>query len=138
MKRSRIIIAASAVALLLVLALAFVFIPRGFEPTAADLEGVTQGRPGYEWRTATFGGLNLVDSEPASITLGDQELPLSDDFTIRRALMRRSVPILWPHLVLLELPDWIGWDYLKGRPAWFEVSLDSGQVSRVIVSEKPQ
>ena len=115
-------------------------LPRATEPTAADLTGMTQPRAGYEWRTAIFGGLKAAASEPTVAILDGREYMLTGDFTVHRAMMRRSVPRFWLHLVLLDLPDayGAGWDYLIGRPAWYEVSLSSGAVPQVIVSEKPE
>jgi hypothetical protein len=143
MKRSRIIkIAVAAVVAVAVLAFIIVIalLPRVTEPAGADLAGVTQPHPGYEWRAATFGGLKPADSEPVTVILDGQEYPLTGDHTVKRAMMRRSVPRFWLHLVLLDVPDAHGggWDYYIGRPAWYEVSLTSGAVSRVTVSEKPQ
>jgi hypothetical protein len=131
-----IVVATAVVAFVLAVAL----LPRAYEPTAADLRGVTQPREGYEWRTATFGGLILesLHSQPIEATLDGRDLPLGGDVTIRRAMMRRSVPAFWPHLVLLEFPDWESWNGLAGRLAWYEVSLETGRVSRVIISEKPR
>jgi hypothetical protein len=73
------------------------------------------------------------------VILDGEEYALNG-YNAHRAMMRRSVPRLWLHLVLLDLPDAYGvdWDYLIGRPAWHEVSLSSGAVSQVIVSEKHQ
>ena len=143
MKRPRIIkLAVGAVVSVVVVAFLIVVavLPRATEPTAADLTGMTQPRPGYEWRTAIFGGLKPADSEPTVVILDRQEYPLSGDFIVHRAMMRRSVPRFWLHLVLLDVPDvhGVGWDYLIGRPAWYEVSSSSGAVSQVILSEEPE
>lgn len=143
MKRRRTIkiaVAAVVPVAFVVFVIVIALLPRATEPAAADLTGMTQPRPGYEWRTAIFGSLKPADSEPAAVILDGQEYPLSGDYTIKRAMMRRSALRFWLHLVLLDVPDAYGrgWDYYVGRPAWYEVSLSTGEVSQVIVSEKPE
>jgi hypothetical protein len=130
------VVLVAVVAALVVVAL----IPRATEPSAADLAGTAGPRTGYEWHTAVFGGLKPADAEPVTVILGGREYTLNGDYTVHRAMSRRSVPRFWLHLVLLDLPDThgVGWDYLIGRPAWYEVSVSSGAVSQVIVSEKPE
>lgn len=116
MKRARIIKLAAATVILVVVVAALIVVaalPRATEPTAADLTGMTQPRAGYEWRTAVFGGLKPADSEPTAVILDGEEYALNG-YNVHRAMMRRSVPRLWLHLVLLDLPDayGVGWDYL--------------------------
>ncbi len=112
-------------------------LPPGAAPSSADLVSVLESRDGYVWARGVFNGLELKSGEPQTVAIDGIESPVGSDFTIRRALMRRSFGQWRPTLELLELPDLEGFDEFAGGEAWFESAASSRTVHRVIIVEEP-
>jgi hypothetical protein len=131
-------IAAVAFGVVLIGLALLILMPRSFTPDATDLGDELTERPGHRWATGTFGGVGVVDSAIATVTIDDRDLNVQPTFVIQRALMRRPVFRLHAELQLLDLPDLEGWNDYSGSTAWFEVSEESGAVSRLLVVEEPR